>query len=380
MGLNLKCIAAMAIFSIFISGCDNISNIIDEINESTEESSFLTERFISDDENEVSVKDYKPMVMIDDVIYISTGEKSDVNGRCGVMDGEILSEVSSDQKPEMNEQSNFGTGYGYQYIGTDIDVYMPDGENGENNWIRFKRLSGNTEKPDYVGIGAYIKEVGNDFIIVGSDEENFSGNFSVKRPLETAITDVKKGDYVNIFMEDMKKKTDNDLPEYLEKNTVVIDRKDDLGKYDVFLTDAPSFNLRDILSSKLNTFEIKSENYLWIFTENGEVKSKEAQKKIPPEEPETSMLKLKLPRYNMENVVYSFDTVIPPDILTIYQWDTDDTGNIDTNTRKTATYYYKNPLLYIEMGKVYRFKCEWKKENAYKNNFYGTANYVLQTE
>lgn len=59
--------------------------------------------------------DVVPMVMIDGVLYLGTGYTSDVKGRCGVMDGEIISQVEGWEQPTENDQSNFGTGYGYQY-------------------------------------------------------------------------------------------------------------------------------------------------------------------------------------------------------------------------------------------------------------------------
>ena len=72
--------------------------------------------------------DLIPMVMVNGVIYLDTGYESTVDGRCGVMDGEITSEVNGSEKPTVNDQSNFGTGYGYQYGATEgtIEIYMND--------------------------------------------------------------------------------------------------------------------------------------------------------------------------------------------------------------------------------------------------------------
>lgn len=55
-----------------------------------------------------------PMVMIDGVLYYDTGRLSTVSARCGNMDGEITSAVDCSEIPTENNQSNFGTGYGYQ--------------------------------------------------------------------------------------------------------------------------------------------------------------------------------------------------------------------------------------------------------------------------
>ena len=56
-----------------------------------------------------------PMVMIDGKLYLDTGMESSVEARCGVMDGEITSSVDGTKKPAKDGESNFGTGYGYQY-------------------------------------------------------------------------------------------------------------------------------------------------------------------------------------------------------------------------------------------------------------------------
>lgn len=59
--------------------------------------------------------DFIPMVMVDGILYLDTGHESTVEARCGTMDGEISSQVSQNQKPTVDNQSNFGTGFGYQY-------------------------------------------------------------------------------------------------------------------------------------------------------------------------------------------------------------------------------------------------------------------------
>lgn len=74
-----------------------------------------------------------PMVMVDGTLYLDTGFPSSMKGRCGVMDGEITSSVDGTETPTEDNQSNFGTGYGYQYgmeEGT-IEIYMNE------NWRIF---------------------------------------------------------------------------------------------------------------------------------------------------------------------------------------------------------------------------------------------------
>ena len=71
--------------------------------------------------------DLAPMVMIDGFVYVDIGEESTRTERNDGFDGEITSTVTQNQKPTENDQSNFGTGYGYQYgpNGT-IEILMND--------------------------------------------------------------------------------------------------------------------------------------------------------------------------------------------------------------------------------------------------------------
>lgn len=59
---------------------------------------------------------------------MDTGHESTVEARCGMMDGEITSTVDRTEQPTKDNESNFGTGYGYQY-GTQeglIEICMND--------------------------------------------------------------------------------------------------------------------------------------------------------------------------------------------------------------------------------------------------------------
>lgn len=72
------------------------------------------------------------LVMIDGQLYGSSGEDSDIDGRCGMMDGRIDSSVERGKIPGQNGQSNFGAPYGYQY-GTDGQIEVNLGE----RWVVF---------------------------------------------------------------------------------------------------------------------------------------------------------------------------------------------------------------------------------------------------
>lgn len=67
-------------------------------------------------------------VKVNGKIYYSNGERSTVTARCGNMDGQITASVSSTEIPTEDNQSNFGTGYGYQYGSNEntVEIYMKD--------------------------------------------------------------------------------------------------------------------------------------------------------------------------------------------------------------------------------------------------------------
>ena len=66
-------------------------------------------------------------VFVRDRLYISTETESTIEGRCGNMDGEIISSVPENEMPSKNGESNFGTGYSYQVTGVNtVDVFIGD--------------------------------------------------------------------------------------------------------------------------------------------------------------------------------------------------------------------------------------------------------------
>ena len=66
-----------------------------------------------------------PMVRVNGKLYYDTGKESTVDTRCGNMDGEITSTVDGSEIPTEDNQSNFGSGFGYQYGADDtIEIYM----------------------------------------------------------------------------------------------------------------------------------------------------------------------------------------------------------------------------------------------------------------
>lgn len=81
----------------------------------------------------IKKEDEIPMVMVDDVLYLATGYEKEADKRPDTFDGVISSEVDRREKPTANDQSNFGTGYGYRYQTTEgiIEIYI------DNKWEVF---------------------------------------------------------------------------------------------------------------------------------------------------------------------------------------------------------------------------------------------------
>ena len=74
-----------------------------------------------------------PMVRVNGKLYYDTGRESTISGRCGNMDGEITLTVDGTEIPTEDNQSNFGSGFGYQYGADDIiEIYMNE------KWIVFE--------------------------------------------------------------------------------------------------------------------------------------------------------------------------------------------------------------------------------------------------
>ena len=73
------------------------------------------EGFSSNSDAPTGQWDRLPMVMVNGTLYLDTGFESDAIERTDHFDGEITSKVDGSKEPTVNDQSNFGTGYGYQY-------------------------------------------------------------------------------------------------------------------------------------------------------------------------------------------------------------------------------------------------------------------------
>ena len=80
----------------------------------------------------ITTDELPPMaVMLDNKLYYHTGQHIELV-RCGVMDGKITEAVPVTELPDINNGSNFGIGYEYQFWDDNhIDIVMNSG------WIRF---------------------------------------------------------------------------------------------------------------------------------------------------------------------------------------------------------------------------------------------------
>ncbi len=98
---------------------------VEDVKLSEQEDALEEEEF---DEIQETPIDLIPMVMVDGKLYLDTGKASTVDARCGVMDGEITSSVAGNKKPTKDNQSNFGSGYSYQYGPQEgcIEIFMND--------------------------------------------------------------------------------------------------------------------------------------------------------------------------------------------------------------------------------------------------------------
>lgn len=106
-----------------------------------------------EEENMKQKIDLIPMVMVNGELYLDTGKESDFDRKCGTMDGDITSTVESFEEPTKDDQSNFGSGYGYQFVSPKgIDILINE------KWFRFEKESKDMVDKNYERISEYMKE------------------------------------------------------------------------------------------------------------------------------------------------------------------------------------------------------------------------------
>lgn len=100
--------------------------------------------------------DVIPMVMVKGELYYDTGKESEIDGRCGVMDGEITSSVDGSEIPTEDNQSNFGTGYEYQ-MGTEGGIEISI----NNKWFVFEKRGGDDKIVPNPGVAENMSKTEN---------------------------------------------------------------------------------------------------------------------------------------------------------------------------------------------------------------------------
>lgn len=80
------------------------------------------------DDHLVEEKKVPRIVKVNGILYYDTGKLSTIEGRCGMPDDYIYSTVLPNEIPESDNESNFGSGYGFQYeTENTIAMFLPTG-------------------------------------------------------------------------------------------------------------------------------------------------------------------------------------------------------------------------------------------------------------
>lgn len=153
--------------------------------------------------------DYPPCVMIDGVVYKDTGYNDSMLG-CGNMDGEILSSVDGSQLPTEDNQSNFGTGYGYQGSSAGQIVVVID---DEKRIFRDMEIDDDSIPEQVINFQARVKEQREDgtlLVSYVSMPEGFlpmpEGDYVVSK--DNLRDEVRVGDTVTIWFNGSIEETD----------------------------------------------------------------------------------------------------------------------------------------------------------------------------
>lgn len=156
--------------------------------------------------NEVE-SNYPPMVKVDGTTYVDTGYENAMF-TCGTADGEIKTTVDGKNKPENDDESNFGTGYGYQvwedgYINVEID----------NRWILFRDIDLKVENgqiPEWVAhFTAKVLSTEEDSIMVEATkiEDGFYFKDLLTKPISLPIDNLDNAKDGVVTTEDLEGKS-----------------------------------------------------------------------------------------------------------------------------------------------------------------------------
>lgn len=125
---------------VFVSGCSSKEAASIEVIGGADEPTQIS---ITSDKKQDDKKAVR-MVRIDDEVYYDSGKESEIERRCGVMDGEITSAVDKFSIPTKNNQSNFDKEFSYQ-IGAEntIEVLIDD------TWMVFDKVKADKDISQY---------------------------------------------------------------------------------------------------------------------------------------------------------------------------------------------------------------------------------------
>ncbi len=107
-----KKILSLCFFILLLSGCSNDSLKYDE-------------KDLISTNPVLKTKETKKIVVLKNKLYYETPYVLSFR-KCGTSDGKIRSSVKKYERPQKNEQSNFGTGFNYQYYGKGLVVLEID--------------------------------------------------------------------------------------------------------------------------------------------------------------------------------------------------------------------------------------------------------------
>ena len=188
INITMKKILSLSIALIMVMalvGCNTVPD-----SGSTGKSEPITD---NDNQQKESLQwDLIPMVMIEGELYFDTNTVITEPRKCGVMDGETTSEVSDTETPTENNQSNFGTGFEYQFVGDGkVDIFIGD------NCSRFEAKIEEPALADPVAI--YIQDfspTGATIIIENQTEQviSYGKHYSLQALNDGTWEDV---DYIN---------------------------------------------------------------------------------------------------------------------------------------------------------------------------------------
>ncbi len=140
----------------------------------------------------------------------------------------------------------------------------------------------------------------------------------------------------------------------------------------------PTMYLQDVLSSKMNFFQVEAGSYSWDYEKDGEMVHMDADAE-PPQSAVKGKYWLQLLSYNkMDQIPYIISFPIRPNRITVKQWDLLDLG--DSNGELLSEETYEELLIDLEPRRIYEVTAEWDKEDFSENGFYGQAHYAFATD